>query len=697
MKKFVFFLLAFALVNFPVFLMADGNDIVISGAARIDTENGRRVIVTGNATVEMHGIVTLTRNIGSGAAIYINPGASLHLYLAAGSVSTIISPAGYAGIFVPEGASLTISGTGRLYAAGGGGLSSTAMANTDLGAGIGGNGNSIMGNTTPNAGEIIILGGEIYARGGGNAAGIGGGGCIFVLSPTLHNPGTGGNVTILGGTVTAIGGHQGSTLGIGGGAGVVSGELRGSFVYGTHEIITIPLTNQVLANFGKNTTDIAFNYRFVRLVSAEITTQPQNTSVTHGEITESLTVAVNVASDYTIQWYSNATNSNTDGTRIDGATSATFAVPTDLGEGMHYFYAVISVSFAATNPSNASRMVEVSFPSEVAVVTVEEPPAADTGNDTNNGVFTPPPYVPQVPDTPHIPDTPYIPATPTAPAPVPLPTSSPLQVEDRLNTITFTVAEAQAYLLASQPKILAFEGVEVVLTASSLAAIAEASETAETQLTVTATAEFSEVGFLAINISFSLGEIEVTDVVFVANISFAEFDLSGINTYRIVAKKQNPTILGGVYSAGVFTFEARAAGEFLITYVETLNRFVMQVGAPIIYDLAGNAPLIVMDMWPVITDGRTLIPIRFLAEALGAEIGYSPETYGNPLTVFLSHGAETLAIPVGEITPALDALGMDVPAQIKYDRTMLPLRFVSEFFGAVVGWCEVTQSIEILR
>ena len=84
----------------------------------------------------------------------------------------------YAGIYVPEGKTLTIRGTGSLTVTGGIG-----------GAGIG-------GNQEGNCGSIVISGGTITATGGSDGAGIGLGQsseCVF------------GDITISGGTVTATG------------------------------------------------------------------------------------------------------------------------------------------------------------------------------------------------------------------------------------------------------------------------------------------------------------------------------------------------------------------------------------------------------------------------------------------------------------------------------------------------------------
>ena len=92
----------------------------------------------------------------------------------------------YPGIFVPEGKTLTIQGTGSLSA------SSNGKA-----AGIGA-GNSII------CGNITIEGGIITAQGGDKAAGIGGG-----------NIQRCGNITITGGTVTATGGTYATGIGSG--------------------------------------------------------------------------------------------------------------------------------------------------------------------------------------------------------------------------------------------------------------------------------------------------------------------------------------------------------------------------------------------------------------------------------------------------------------------------------------------------
>jgi hypothetical protein len=125
---------------------------------------------------------------------------------------------------------------------------------------------------------------------------------------------------------------------------------------------------------------------------------------------------------------------------------------------------------------------------------------------------------------------------------------------------------------------------------------------------------------------------------------------------------------------------------------EYIHHFILQIGGNTILDLNGNSPDIVMDVPPMIVNGRTLVPLRFLANALGAQVSWNEATRD----VTIINGDRILVIPIGETTPELTALGMEVPAQIIDGRTMVPLRFIAEFFGAEVTWNAETRTVEIV-
>jgi len=154
---------------------------------------------------------------------------------------------------------------------------------------------------------------------------------------------------------------------------------------------------------------------------------------------------------------------------------------------------------------------------------------------------------------------------------------------------------------------------------------------------------------------------------------------------------------GGMRNGGyIFSAPIYNPGTFTIAYEENLRRLNMSFHSPTITDLTGNAPTQTMDILPIIQANRTLIPIRFVADALGADVHWTSATADRPMMIYITIDGQTLSFGIDEMTPQLAALGMDVPAQLMGDRTMVPLRFVSEFFGAVVHWDDDTRSIEII-
>ena len=93
-----------------------------------------------------------------------------------------------------------------------------------------------------------------------------------------------------------------------------------------------------------------------------ITTQPAElTEVVEGNISGSLSVvaSVNTSHPITYQWYENTTDSTVGGTVINGETSASFNIPTDLLAGTYYYYCVLS-SVGATEVKTDVAIVNVS-------------------------------------------------------------------------------------------------------------------------------------------------------------------------------------------------------------------------------------------------------------------------------------------------------------------------------------------------
>jgi phi13 family phage major tail protein len=91
-----------------------------------------------------------------------------------------------------------------------------------------------------------------------------------------------------------------------------------------------------------------------------ITTQPVSlTEVTAGSITGSLSVVANsnTSNPVTYQWYENTIDSTTGGTIINGETSESFDIPTDLLADTYYYYCVLSSSSAANVTTTVATVV----------------------------------------------------------------------------------------------------------------------------------------------------------------------------------------------------------------------------------------------------------------------------------------------------------------------------------------------------
>lgn len=96
---------------------------------------------------------------------------------------------------------------------------------------------------------------------------------------------------------------------------------------------------------------------------------------------------------------------------------------------------------------------------------------------------------------------------------------------------------------------------------------------------------------------------------------------------------------------------------------------------------------------PVIEDGYSLVPLRPIFEALGATVGWDPQS--RTVTAVKEGTTLTYRIGASDAYKNNDRLELPVPGQIVDGFTMVPLRFVSETLGNVVKWHDYSRSITI--
>ena len=102
----------------------------------------------------------------------------------------------------------------------------------------------------------------------------------------------------------------------------------------------------------------------------------------------------------------------------------------------------------------------------------------------------------------------------------------------------------------------------------------------------------------------------------------------------------------------------------------------------------------IMDVAPYINNGRTFVPYRYLALALGVaedDIVWDDSTK----KVTVTKGENVVEATIGSTTLTVngESVTMDVAPEIKNGRTMLPARYLAEALGGSVGWDQASKTV----
>ena len=97
-----------------------------------------------------------------------------------------------------------------------------------------------------------------------------------------------------------------------------------------------------------------------------------------------------------------------------------------------------------------------------------------------------------------------------------------------------------------------------------------------------------------------------------------------------------------------------------------------------------NDWLLQMDVYPYIEDGRVLLPVRFVGEAVGAQVTWDEGSR----SVKVSKEGAVLEMTIDQQTARVNGqeVDLDVPPRIIQGRVLVPLRFLAENLGALVSW-----------
>ncbi len=106
-----------------------------------------------------------------------------------------------------------------------------------------------------------------------------------------------------------------------------------------------------------------------------------------------------------------------------------------------------------------------------------------------------------------------------------------------------------------------------------------------------------------------------------------------------------------------------------------------------------DGKVIDFDQPPVVIDGRTMVPLRMIFDALGAVMEWSQSTQ----TVTATKGKTTVKLTIGAHIAYVNGEEriLDSPGIIVNERTLVPARFIGESLDANVGWNEETLTVTI--
>ena len=112
---------------------------------------------------------------------------------------------------------------------------------------------------------------------------------------------------------------------------------------------------------------------------------------------------------------------------------------------------------------------------------------------------------------------------------------------------------------------------------------------------------------------------------------------------------------------------------------------VMQVGSKTMFV---NGKAYEKDAAPVIMNDRTLVPIRFVTESLGGTVAWNAETKEVTLVI----DGKEIKMTIGKV---LEKYG--VAPVILNDRTYVPVRFVADELGATTTWDAVSKMVTVTK
>lgn len=144
--------------------------------------------------------------------------------------------------------------------------------------------------------------------------------------------------------------------------------------------------------------------------------------------------------------------------------------------------------------------------------------------------------------------------------------------------------------------------------------------------------------------------------------------------------------------------KAKAEAEKLPQVYE--NKAVIAIGSNVLDKVSKNVHTVhEMDTPAYVKNGRVMLPLRYVAEALGLQVSWVPETK----TVIIWDLTQRVEIPVKSNRIIVNGITYtsDVKPEIKSSRTMLPIANIARALGLIDGsdiiWDQYNKQVTLTR
>lgn len=148
--------------------------------------------------------------------------------------------------------------------------------------------------------------------------------------------------------------------------------------------------------------------------------------------------------------------------------------------------------------------------------------------------------------------------------------------------------------------------------------------------------------------------------------------------------------------------KARIKSTYLLKELEMLKKRIEEIQLQYkdlkilpVEAIISNKANFKFDMPPVIKGGRTLIPVRAITEGFGAEVEWNQEER----KVIISKDGKKIELWIGLTEVKVDGktIQLDTMPEIMNSRTVVPLRFIAETLNLKVEYHAEDETIEIIE